>query len=615
MSRDRRNIPLPSSPRERPKAGQRSWLRSLLQVQPRGPRGLFRPNHSSTTTRTRPLSASSSLSYITTLNAAAGRDNPANLMHEFDILAADPPTMYRPPEPPRLAKFEQPVSPPLTTGYSSVDGSSEPPPERYRAYGSSSNNQSSLSPPPVSRYAQPTSPIPSTGYETSQPQQATLSEPFFSDTEYQNLNDVNQNPQQIRSTSGPRIVNPNPSNSFIQYPHAAELDASPLREKTSVRSFRPGDDVSLPISTAEAQEIHNRSKESTKLGRRSTTAQPQVSSVSRGSHGETQASKASTKPIEASPNTESQSESVSMFALPEVFIDAGDPSGQHKILEGIGFSPLYDRQNTHTISESLGRDLATAVETTVAPADDSSLQELQKPPRKQIIKEDNRSPSPVHDQIRPVDETAEESEKENNQITTPMTRKQRPAALTTSPSDYFPAAMDPLAPPVSRNPLASPLPKTQDFFPQFGASPLLTPSRDTVESPLVPPPSPFLGQHLNAEDIRAAPSKGPAYYDTSKPTCTLNLVCYRYGTKGCELHQIQAAKRSRFKSEGEFQKLIKDNPELITTDEQFFYAVRKVYLRKMCSFWRRIFFFKTLRGLRLLSVGKFLHCQFAISCA
>ena len=110
--------------------------------------------------------------------------------------------------------------------YSPVHRSPGPPPEEDRAYGSASNSENRLSPPSVSRYAQPTSPIPSTRYETSQPQQATLSRPFPSDPRYQNLKYINQNSQHVRSTSGPSILNPNPTDSFIQYPHAAELDAS-----------------------------------------------------------------------------------------------------------------------------------------------------------------------------------------------------------------------------------------------------------------------------------------------------------------------------------------------------------------------------------------------------
>jgi len=94
----------------------------------------------------------------------------------------------------------------------------------------------------------------------------------------------------------------------------------------------------------------------------------------------------------------------------------------------------------------------------------------------------------------------------------------------------------------------------------------------------------------------------PEYISTS-PTCALNLICYRTGTKGCELHQVQAVLESRFKDKEAFQNKILRNPNLISTDVQFFQALRSVYLQKMCGFWRRAFFLKTLRGIRLLSVS------------
>jgi len=53
--------------------------------------------------------------------------------------------------------------------------------------------------------------------------------------------------------------------------------------------------------------------------------------------------------------------------------------------------------------------------------------------------------------------------------------------------------------------------------------------------------------------------------------------------KGCELHQIYAAKRSRFKDEAAFQKALIEMPELVTNDKEFFLALREVYLGKMCN--------------------------------
>jgi hypothetical protein len=91
-------------------------------------------------------------------------------------------------------------------------------------------------------------------------------------------------------------------------------------------------------------------------------------------------------------------------------------------------------------------------------------------------------------------------------------------------------------------------------------------------------------------------------YVSKHPTCALNLVCYRTGTKGCELHQIQTILESRFQDKKSFQLVLKERPSLIATDAQFFRALRDVYLQQMCGFWRKALFLKTLRGIRLLSV-------------
>jgi hypothetical protein len=92
-------------------------------------------------------------------------------------------------------------------------------------------------------------------------------------------------------------------------------------------------------------------------------------------------------------------------------------------------------------------------------------------------------------------------------------------------------------------------------------------------------------------------------YVSTHPICALQLVCYRTGIKGCELHHIQTVLESRFEDNQDFQNTIIKNPSLISTDTKFFQALRDVYLGKMCSFWRRAFFLKTLRGIRLLSVS------------
>lgn len=170
-------------------------------------------------------------------------------------------------------------------------------------------------------------------------------------------------------------------------------------------------------------------------------------------------------------------------------------------------------------------------------------------------------------------------------------------------------SIDPAAPPVSRNPLASPM------FKQINAFEVVSPTVATtqlVDSPLITPriqlkklePTDPKDRGRTEKGVATSPSsQDTLHYITTKPTCSLNLVCYRSGARGCELHQIQTVKGSRFKDDAEFQKVLVENPELISRDEQFFNALRDVYLGKMCNFWRRSFFLKTLRGIRLLSVS------------
>ena len=91
-------------------------------------------------------------------------------------------------------------------------------------------------------------------------------------------------------------------------------------------------------------------------------------------------------------------------------------------------------------------------------------------------------------------------------------------------------------------------------------------------------------------------------YDTSKPTCAINLVCYRSGPGGCEMRQIQAIKKDRFEDESIFLKIMKENPDWVLTDHQFFCRLRQVYLTEMCGLWRRSLSLKSLRRIRLLVV-------------
>ncbi|ORY02662.1 hypothetical protein BCR34DRAFT_605497 [Clohesyomyces aquaticus] len=86
-----------------------------------------------------------------------------------------------------------------------------------------------------------------------------------------------------------------------------------------------------------------------------------------------------------------------------------------------------------------------------------------------------------------------------------------------------------------------------------------------------------------------------------KPTCSLNLICYRPGSQGCVLQQIRVISRSRYTSDTDYTQAIKADPSLITSDQEFFARIRQEYNTKICNFWRRHLSLKTLRHIRLLS--------------
>lgn len=80
-----------------------------------------------------------------------------------------------------------------------------------------------------------------------------------------------------------------------------------------------------------------------------------------------------------------------------------------------------------------------------------------------------------------------------------------------------------------------------------------------------------------------------------KPTCSLNLTCYRSGRHGCLRRQIQVARTPAA-----------PNPNghvLVTEDQEFFRAVSREYEQHLCGFWRRCTTLKTLKRIRLLSVS------------
>ncbi|KAK1831853.1 hypothetical protein QBC39DRAFT_350311 [Podospora conica] len=148
----------------------------------------------------------------------------------------------------------------------------------------------------------------------------------------------------------------------------------------------------------------------------------------------------------------------------------------------------------------------------------------------------------------------------------------------------------------------------------FAASPEVTssalPPLSNIQAPSSDPKT--LGPDppsLNSRSSTSSTSKTttapaqtrPAYYNTTKPTCSLNLVCYRSGANGCDLQQIHCVLRSSFPDEAKFHAAVKANPQLIHADDQFFREIQRLYKTQMCGFFRRYFSLKSLKAFRILA--------------
>lgn len=136
-----------------------------------------------------------------------------------------------------------------------------------------------------------------------------------------------------------------------------------------------------------------------------------------------------------------------------------------------------------------------------------------------------------------------------------------------------------LAPPVANLPMNSPLVASNDptqLRPQTTAN-LIAGSNDAVQD---------------------------TFYDVTKPTCSLNIICYRSGASGCELQQVQCTLRSRFPDDESFEKVLADNKHLVCSDAQLFEQMQRLYQSKMCSGARRYLSLKSLRAFRILAVSK-----------
>ncbi|EUC47819.1 hypothetical protein COCMIDRAFT_89190 [Bipolaris oryzae ATCC 44560] len=90
----------------------------------------------------------------------------------------------------------------------------------------------------------------------------------------------------------------------------------------------------------------------------------------------------------------------------------------------------------------------------------------------------------------------------------------------------------------------------------------------------------------------------------TKPTCSLNLMCYRSGSQGCVRRQIHVLSQARLGvSRDDYSKIVsvKNSGGLIRNDKEFFAALHREYEHHICGFWRRYLSLKTLRQIRLLS--------------
>lgn len=96
----------------------------------------------------------------------------------------------------------------------------------------------------------------------------------------------------------------------------------------------------------------------------------------------------------------------------------------------------------------------------------------------------------------------------------------------------------------------------------------------------------------------------PTTGSMAKPTCSLNLMCYRSGSQGCVRRQIHVLSQARLAiSRDDYSSIvsIKNSGGLVRTDEEFFAALHREYEHHICGFWRRYLSLKTLRQIRLLS--------------
>jgi hypothetical protein len=95
----------------------------------------------------------------------------------------------------------------------------------------------------------------------------------------------------------------------------------------------------------------------------------------------------------------------------------------------------------------------------------------------------------------------------------------------------------------------------------------------------------FSGEPVAPPRLRLSRRAGPN--KMSRPTCSLNLICYRPGRQGCVLRQIQVISRARFYTGEAYNATVKKNKQIVWTDVAFFKLLNREYNGHMCGFWRR----------------------------
>jgi hypothetical protein len=143
--------------------------------------------------------------------------------------------------------------------------------------------------------------------------------------------------------------------------------------------------------------------------------------------------------------------------------------------------------------------------------------------------------------------------------------------------------------------------------------PMQTPARKSTPFGEANTPDPAGKQQLGTDGtdgsafpITASESRETAaYYDTGRPTCSLNLVCYRSGSRGCDVQQIQCILRSKFPDDESFDATVASNPQLVSSDVQFFQEIRRRFEKNMSGLFRRYLSLKSHRTFRILAVSCF----------